>query len=188
MDLLTEQIMTANRAFAAQARRDGRLKDVSKYPNRHLAVVTCMDTRLLDFLEPAMGLSRGEAKIIKVAGSTVFDDFDSVIGSLMVAVYELHVRHIVVMGHDDCGMIATTSESLCRHMAEAGIDDDVIASVRPKLRRWADPIGNADDSVRDTVRRLRRSPYFPPSVAFYGMVIHPGSGEIRLVEDGSGRV
>ena len=111
MSALIQQITTANEAFVKEALAQGGLDEVSKYPNRNLAVLTCMDTRLLDFLEPAMGLRRGEAKIIKVAGNTAFDDFDSVIGSLMVAVYELHVHDIVVMGHDDCGMLkwATTT-------------------------------------------------------------------------------
>ena len=68
---LLQQLMDANREFVAKhARLDA--EPVSKYPKRNLAVVTCMDTRLLDFLEPALGLSRGEAKLIKVAGSTAF--------------------------------------------------------------------------------------------------------------------
>lgn len=114
MSLLANQITKANHAFVEKTLMHGGLEVVSKYPNRNLAVLTCMDTRLLDFLEPAMGLRRGEAKIIKVAGNTAFEDFDSVIGSLMVAVYELHVHDIIVMGHDDCGMLKTTSDSLCQ--------------------------------------------------------------------------
>ena len=183
MSVLVEQVVNANREFVARALADGELDKVSKYPNRNLAVLTCMDTRLLDFLEPAMGLRRGEAKIIKVAGNTAFDTFDSVIGSLMVAVYELHVHDVVVMGHDDCGMLNTTSASLCAKMADAGIDDAVIEEVRPKLRQWADPIGNVDEAVRETVRRLRCCPYLPRTISVYGMVIHPHSGEIRVVED-----
>lgn len=185
MAALIQQIMTANEAFVREALAQGGLDEVSKYPNRNLAVLTCMDTRLLDFLEPAMGLRRGEAKIIKVAGNTAFNEFDSVIGSLMVAVYELHVHDIVVMGHDDCGMLNTTSDSLSRKMAEAGIDSAVIEAVRPKLRQWADPIGDVDASVKETVRRLRSNPYFPKDLSIYGMVIHPHSGEIRVVDDNS---
>lgn len=186
MSELIRKITMANRAFVQQALSQGGLDEVSKYPNRNLAVLTCMDTRLLDFLEPAMGLRRGEAKIIKVAGNTAFEKFDSVIGSLMVAVYELHVHDIVVMGHDDCGMLNTTSDSLSQKMAEAGIDRAVIEAVRPKLKQWADPIGSVDESVKDTVKRLRCNPYLPKDIAVYGMVIHPHSGEIRVVDDNAG--
>ncbi|WP_301860991.1 carbonic anhydrase [uncultured Megasphaera sp.] len=182
MSLFTEQIIKANEAFMEKHLMSNP-EEVSKYPNRNLAVLTCMDTRLLDFLEPAMGLRRGEAKIIKVAGNTACEDFDSVIGSLMVAVYELHVHDIVVMGHDDCGMLKTTSASLCEKMAAAGIAPEHIEAVRPKLKQWADRIGNIDESVRETVRHLRANPYLPDTLSIYGMVIHPHSGEIRVVAD-----
>lgn len=180
--VLLQQIMEANRQFVAQHLALDA-PPVSKYPQRNLAVVTCMDTRLLDFLEPALGLARGEAKIIKVAGSTAFSDFDSVIGSLMVAVYELHVANILVIGHDDCGMLATTAESLCAKMQERGIDPQAIAAVRPKLEAWADPIGNVFQSVRQAVKALRENPYLPQDVHIYGAVIHPHTGELVLVED-----
>ena len=132
MSELIRQILKTNENFVKQSLSQGGFDDVSKYPRRHLAVLTCMDTRLLNFLEPAMGLVRGDAKIIKVAGNTAFEDFDSVIGSLMVAVYELHVHEIIVMGHDDCGMLHTTADSLCRHMVEEGIDEKAIDAIRPK--------------------------------------------------------
>ena len=183
MSLLAAQITKANHHFVEKTLMHGSLEVVSKYPNRNLAVLTCMDTRLLDFLEPAMGLRRGEAKIIKVAGNTAFEDFDSVIGSLMVAVYELHVHDIIVMGHDDCGMLKTTADSLCRKMADEGIAADAIDAVRPRLRAWADAVGDIDESVRHTVQCLRNNPYLPKTLSIYGMVIHPHTGEIRVIDD-----
>ncbi|MCH4179280.1 MAG: carbonic anhydrase [Megasphaera sp.] len=183
MSELIEQMEAANAEFVARHGLEG-CGEVSKYPSRQLAVLTCMDTRLLDFLEPAMGLRRGDAKIIKVAGNTVSESFDSVIGSLMVAVYELHVQHIIVMGHDDCGMLKTTADGLCRHMAAAGVDEKNITAILPKLRAWADSISDIDESVRRTVQSLRDNPFLPDSVTIYGMVIHPGDGAIRIVDDG----
>lgn len=183
MSLLGKQIIKANQKFVEKTLLHGGLEVVSKYPSRNLAILTCMDTRLLDFLEPAMGLSRGEAKIIKVAGNSAFEDFDSVIGSLMVAVYELHVHDVIVMGHDDCGMLKTTADSLCRHMAEEGIDEGTIEKVRPQLTAWADAIGNVEESVKTTVQCLRNNPYLPANLSVYGMVIDPHTGEIRIVDD-----
>ena len=95
----------------------------------------------------------------------------------MVAVYELHVHEIIVMGHDDCGMLHTTADSLCRHMVEEGIDETAIDAIRPQLKQWADPVTDVDTSVCDTVRRLRANPYLPKSLTIYGMVIHPHTGE-----------
>ena len=68
-----------------------------------------------------------------------------------------------------------------------GIDEKAIAAVRPKLEQWSDPITDIDASVCDTVRRLRANPYLPSSLTIYGMVIHPHTGEIRVVDDGEGQ-
>ncbi len=184
MSLLLKQIAEANRNFLAQ---HALLHEspVDKYPRRKLAVLTCMDTRLVSFLEPAMGINRGDAKIIKVAGNTAYGDFDSVIGSILVAVYELHVQEIIVMGHDDCGMLKTTAESLCAKMKERGIPDRNIEAVRPKLTQWADPISDVAESVINTVKKLRNNPYIPQDITVYGAVIHLPTGKITIVEDGS---
>ena len=56
MSVLIDQIMAANREFVRESVKQGGLDAISKYPKRNLAVLTCMDTRLLLFLEPAMGL------------------------------------------------------------------------------------------------------------------------------------
>lgn len=184
MSLLLQQIKEANNKFVAC-----QLKSVKaplcKYPTRKLAILACMDTRLVSFLEPAMGIFRGEAKIIKVAGNVVYTDFDSVIGSLMVAVYELQVQEIMVMGHDDCGMLRTTAASLCAKMKVRGIAEPDIERIRPQLQKWADPIENITTSVMTTVACLRKNPYLPADVLIHGAVIHPDTGRITIISDGS---
>ena len=82
---IIKELKAANEAFLQKSAKEG-LAVVDKYPKRSLVILTCMDTRLVNFLEPALGLERGDAKIIKVAGNTVSDGFDSVLGSLLVAV------------------------------------------------------------------------------------------------------
>lgn len=181
MSELSNQMQQSNEVFAAEQQKKGNLDEVSKYPSRSLAILTCMDTRLVDFLEPALGLKRGEAKIIKVAGNTAGRGFDSVIGSLMVAVYELGVKEIFVIGHEDCGMFHTTSAELGKKMFEAGISEDVIDALEPQLMSWCDMICDSESSVMATVRNLCHNPYLPKGIIVHGGIIHPKTGEIRFI-------
>ena len=81
-----------------------RSRPLSKVPRKRIALFTCMDTRLVDFLEQSMGLGRGDAKVIKNAGNTLIDPDGGVVRSLVVAVYALGCEEIYVIGHSDCGM------------------------------------------------------------------------------------
>ena len=89
--MIIDQLLEKNQEFL----RNFKGEDPGKRPAKKLAIVTCMDTRLTDFLEPAMGLERGDAKIIKNAGNTITDD---ALRSLVVAVHSLGVEEIMVMG------------------------------------------------------------------------------------------
>ncbi|MBC3537447.1 beta-class carbonic anhydrase [Megasphaera hominis] len=180
MSDLVSYIKEANHTFVTDHAASG-ITELSKYPARKLAVLACMDARLLYLLEPALGLKRGDANIIKVAGNTAGRGFDSVIGSLMVAVYELHVEDILVIGHDDCGMLHTTSASLCEKMAAAGIPAAVIEELEPRLMAWADPVCDSEESVRVAVRQLQKNPYLPDTVRFHGAVIRPDTGDVRFI-------
>ncbi len=67
----------------------------SKYPDKKIAIVTCMDTRLIELLPAALGFRNGDVKIIKNAGATITNPFDSTMRSLLIAVYELGVNEIM---------------------------------------------------------------------------------------------
>ena len=84
----------------------------SKMPSREMAIVTCMDTRLVNFLEDSMDIGRGEAKIVKTAGNCITGPFDGVVRSLLVCIYELGVNEIFIIGHHECGMAKTTAKDL----------------------------------------------------------------------------
>ena len=85
-------------------------KKMSHMPQKKLAIVTCMDTRLTGFLEPAMGIGRGDAKIIKNAGNAAVDR--DVIRSVAAAIYALGAEEVMVVGHYDCGMANVDPEKL----------------------------------------------------------------------------
>ena len=68
----------------------------SKFPDKKIAIVTCMDTRLVELLPAALGIKNGDVKIIKNAGGTITNPFDSTVRSLLVAIYELGVNSTVL--------------------------------------------------------------------------------------------
>jgi carbonic anhydrase len=92
---LLNSILTANRNFV----HPGAFPPLPKNPKKQFAIFTCMDTRLVDFLEPAMGIKRGDAKVIKNAGNTLVDPLHGgVIRSLVAAIFMLGVEEIFVIG------------------------------------------------------------------------------------------
>ena len=87
---MIDQIIDYNKDFVARKGYEKYLTD--KYPDKKLAVLSCMDTRLTELLPAALGLKNGDAKIIKNAGGLVISAFDSAMRSLIVAIYELGVK------------------------------------------------------------------------------------------------
>ena len=91
---MIDQIIDYNKTFVAEKGYEKYITD--KYPDKKLAVLSCMDTRLTELLPAALGLRNGDAKIIKNAGGLVISAFDSAMRSLIVAIYELGVEEIMV--------------------------------------------------------------------------------------------
>ena len=87
---MIDEIIEYNKTFVARKGYEPYVTD--KYPDKKLAVLSCMDTRLTELLPAALGLKNGDAKIIKNAGGLVISPFDSAMRSLVVAVYERHPR------------------------------------------------------------------------------------------------
>ena len=94
---MIKEILEYNRQFVANRGYERFATD--KYPDKKIAIVTCMDTRLVELLPAALGLRNGDVKIIKNAGATITNPFDSTMRSLLIAVYELGVTEIMVIGH-----------------------------------------------------------------------------------------
>ena len=76
----------------------------SKYPDKKIASLTCMDTRLVELLPAALGIRNGDVKRIKNAGGMITEPFDSAVRSLLVGIVELGVEEVMVIGHNDCGV------------------------------------------------------------------------------------
>lgn len=183
---LLEQILEENAKFTAALPESylHRGEKVSKYPAKQLAIYTCMDTRLVDFLEPAMGISRGEAKVIKAAGNMITGPFDEVIRSLMVAVYELGVTEIMVVGHLDCGMQHSTSESLKERMLARGIKPEAIKKIEGEFAKWVDAFHHPRENVEKTVAAIKNNPLLPDDIIVHGLLFCPDTGRLEVVVHG----
>lgn len=182
-----DQVLKANHEFtksgSGQSIKESGYS-ISKYPNRHLALFTCMDTRLVDFLGPAMGIKRGEVKVIKNAGNSITSSFASTIRSLLVAIFELDVKEIMVVGHFDCGIAHTTSKELIQKMLSRGISLDAIKMIESELESWLDQFNNPVYNVMTVVRKIRSNPLIPKDVPVHGLIFDPNNGAIEIVVDG----
>lgn len=178
---LLETILEANRGFT----RPNAFPPLPKNPTRQLAIFTCMDTRLVDFLEPAMGLKRGDAKVIKNAGNTIVDpEGGAVIRSLVAGIFLLGVEEIFVIGHRDCGMAEVDVTGLKRKMIERGIPEEVIDRHVPDLSQWLGTFSHPLDNVENVVGIIRRNPLIPRDVPVHGLLFCPNDGHLELVVDG----
>jgi carbonic anhydrase len=183
-----EQILQANKEFVGGFPLE-RLDDypaVDKLPSRELAIFTCMDTRLVDFLEPAMGVARGEAKVIKIAGNSVTGPFEATIRSLVISIFELGVKEIMVIGHYDCGMATADSGKLIEKMLARGISPDAIKMVEKELASWIDHFHHPLENIEEAVIMIRSNPLIPKDVPVHGLIFNPHTGELEVVIDGYG--
>ena len=160
----------------------------SKYPERRLAVLSCMDTRIVELIYAALGVKNGDVKMIRNAGALVSHPWGSVMRSLLVAVLELHVEEIMVVAHHDCGMRGMNPQDFLEQARAAGIPEDRITTLRHAgihLDTWLTGFDNVEDSVRHTVKQIRCHPLMPASVQVHGLVIHPTTGKLTVVDSGS---
>jgi carbonic anhydrase len=136
-------------------------------PGKHLAVVACMDSRLDIF--GLLGLGIGEAHVIRNAGGIITDDM---LRSLAISQRKLGTREIILVHHTDCGLQKVTDEEFAEELEQD-------TGTRPTWTAGAftDPA----ESVRESMRRIRQSPYVPNRGDVRGFVYHVESGELREV-------
>ncbi|HEU4965223.1 MAG TPA: carbonic anhydrase [Bacilli bacterium] len=184
---ILNQVLEANREFIKERQAKELLKptpEVSKIPSKELAIFTCMDTRLVDFLEGAMGVKRGEAKMLKNAGNTLAHPFGGMIRSLMIGIYELGVNEVMVIGHRDCGMAGASAEGMIEKMLARGVSPDAIKLIEKSLHQWVDTFHHPIENVGDVVMQIRENPLIPNDVPVHGLIFDPNSGELELIVNG----
>ena len=155
-----------------------------KYARKKLAVLSCMDTRLVELLPAALGIKDGDVKMIKNAGAVITDPFDTTVRSLIIAVLELGVEEIMVIGHTDCGVQHIDSESMIAHMKQRGVSQasiDLMKYCGIDFERWLAGFDTVEQSVTDTVNTIRNHPLMPRDVRIGGYVIDTETGELSTV-------
>lgn len=158
--------------------------ETSKRPDRKIAVVTCMDTRLVELLPAALGVRNGDINIIKNAGGMITQPFDSCMRSILVSVYELGVETVMIIGHTDCGVKGMNSVEMTELMLRRGISPEDISEVRKNidLDRWLKGFDNEERAVADTVYLVSRHPLMPKGVNVVGFIMDSTTGKLTEVK------
>jgi len=154
----------------------------SKYPDKKIAIVTCMDTRLVELLPAALGIKNGDVKIIKNAGGTITNPFDSTVRSLLVAIYELGVNEIMIIGHTGCGVQGMDSTEMLHLMRERGISEEHISLMEHcgiNLKEWLHGFEDTEAAVLETVDLVRNHPLIPADVTVKGYIMNSEIGGLR---------
>ncbi len=179
---MLDEILQYNKTFVENKGYEKYI--TNKYPDKQIAIVSCMDTRLTKLLPAALGLKNGDAKIIQNAGGVISHPFGSVIRSLLIAIYELDVKEILVIGHTDCGARYTDSKKMLEKMKEQGITQNSIDMIKYcgiDFDSWLGGFMDLDDSVKKSVELIRNHPLIPETVMVYGLVIDSFTGELNKI-------
>ena len=179
---MIDEILHYNRSFVSQGRFAPY--QTSKYPDKHLAVLSCMDTRLTELLPAALGLRNGDVKLIKNAGAVVSHPFGSIMRSLLIAVYELGVEEIMVIGHTDCGVQGMDGEKMVAKLESRGIPKEHIDIIRKSgisLEQWLGGFESAEEAVKESVESLKNHPLMPKDIVIRGFMMDSVTGELSAL-------
>ena len=179
---MIEELLKYNQEFV---KNKGYEKYITnKYPDKKIAIVSCMDTRLTELLPAALGIKNGDVKIIKNAGAIISHPFGSVIRSLLVAIYELGVVEVMIIGHTDCGAKHMNSAEMIEQMKKRGVHQDQIDMMRYcgiDFESWLRGFDTAESSVHETVEQIKQHPLIPSDISVRGFVINSVTGELKPV-------
>lgn len=180
---MIDEILNHNRDFVKSGAYERFV--TSKYPDKKIAIVTCMDTRLVELLPAALGIRNGDVKVIKNAGGTITNPFDSTMRSLLVAVYELGVNEIMVIGHTGCGVQGMDASEMLDKMRERGVSEEHISLMKHcgiDLAGWLHGFEDTDAAIRETVDLIRNHPLMAADVRVAGYIMDSVTGGLTIIE------
>jgi carbonic anhydrase len=136
-------------------------------PAKRMAVVACMDSRLDIFA--LLGLAIGDAHVLRNGGGVISDDM---IRSLAVSQRKLGTQEIVLVHHTDCGQTKVSDDEFT-----AELERDTGERPAWPIFAFTDPVAD----VRESMHRIRTSPFIPNRGQVRGFVYHVETGELREV-------
>jgi len=161
---VTDELLRNAEAYAASFDKG----DLPLPPSRKVAVIACMDARLNVY--GLLGLHEGDAHVIRNAGGVVTDDE---IRSLSISQRLLGTEEIILIHHTDCGMLTFTDDEF-RNAVQ------VETGIKPE---WAaEAFSDLDEDVRQSIARIKASPFIPKTDAVRGFVYDVHTGELREVD------
>ncbi|SFJ07597.1 beta-class carbonic anhydrase [Thermoflavimicrobium dichotomicum] len=183
MDRLKE-ILNFNRQFVKNKEYEPLV--TTKFPDKKMVIVTCMDTRLVELLPRALNLKNGDAKIIKTAGALISHPFDSTMRSVLVALTMLKAEEVYVIGHLDCGMIGLKGNQVIEQLKNKGLPTEKVHTLRHAgidVDHWLNGCEGVEQGVLETVQLIKNHPLLPPGVLVHGLTIDPHTGELALIHE-----
>ena len=136
-------------------------------PAKRVAIVACMDARLNPY--GLLGLHEGDAHVIRNAGGVITDDE---IRSLAISQRLLGTEEIMLIHHTDCGMLTFSDDEFRRQVQEE-------TGVKPE---WAaEAFDDLEEDVRQSIARIKASPFIPKKDSVRGFIYEVESGQLREV-------
>jgi len=161
-----DEVLIANEQYA----RTHELRRLTPRPERKLAILTCMDTRLSI---RTLGLKTGDAHIIRNAGGIVTDDS---LRSLLISHHLLGTEEFMIINHTDCGLMQASEQDLRRRIQNRS----GTAAIAPAFFY---AFQNIDENVRHQLQKLRTHPWIPKSIILRGFVYDVTTGLLREIKD-----
>jgi carbonic anhydrase len=159
----TDDVLENNKAYVASFDK----AELPLPPAKKLAVLACMDARLNVY--GALGLSEGDAHVIRNAGGVVTDDE---IRSLAISQRLLGTEEIILMHHTDCGMLTFSDDEFRNAIQQE-------TGIKPE---WAvESFSDLEADVRQSVARIKASPFIPRTDSVRGFVYEVETGRLREV-------
>lgn len=177
-----EEMLAYNEKFVSEKRFTAF--QAEKRPAKRIAVLACMDTRLVKLLPAALGIRDGDVKMIKNAGALLTDPWDTTVRSLLIGVVELGVNELMVIGHTDCGVAGLNGEKFAEDLFARGISRAAIDEARKHIDfdAWFHGFDRVEDSVANTVSMLQTHPLIPKDVLVRGYVMDTETGRLTPLD------
>ncbi len=160
---VTDELLQNNAAYAESFDKG----DLPLPPARGVAVVACMDARL--DVHKILGLEEGDAHVIRNAGGVITDDE---VRSLTISQRLLGTREVILIHHTDCGMLTFSDDELKQQIHE---------EVGMKPHFSMESFSDLEEDVRQSVARIKASPFIPHKDTVRGFIYEVETGRLREV-------